>query len=139
MNDSHLRRKFMGDNDFSDLQRRVAGERRSGIDTRSEQERQSIGERRSGLDRRADSRPEQTSVARPSEAQLALFARRLRRALRSEKSRDLFGVARGEGDFAIYPEVLRTVEWIESLAGATADDVQQPAGPGKITLRTPTS
>ena len=129
----------MGDNDFSNTQRRVAGERRSGIDTRSEQERQLNGERRSGVDRRTDGVPAQTSATQPSGAQLALFARRLRRALRSEKSRDLFGVARGEGDFAIYPEVLRTVEWIESLAGPAADEVQQSASPGKITLRTPTS
>lgn len=125
----------MGDDNSSDPQRRVAIERRSGTDTRSELERQLIGERRSGVDRRADSRPEQTSVTQPSEAQLALFARRLRRALRNEKGRDFFGVARSEYDFAIYPEILKTVEWIESLAGSAAEQVAQPEKPGKITLR----
>jgi hypothetical protein len=55
--------------------------------------------------------------------------------LRGEKSRDPFGVARSEYEFAIYPEVLRTVEWIESLAGSAADEVPQPASPGKISLR----
>jgi hypothetical protein len=135
MNDSQPRRNFMGDDDPSNPQRRVAGERRSGTDTRSEQEKQLIGERRSGADRRADSAPAQAKVSQPTDAQLALFARRLRRALRGEKSRDPFGVARSEYDFAIYPEVLRTVEWIESLAGSSADEIPQAASPGKITLR----
>ena len=111
--------------------RRATVERRSGLDTRSELEKQQMGERRSGIDRRAESGAStaaQGNVARPTDAQLALFARRLRRALRGEKSRDFFGVARGEYDFAIYPEVLKTVEWIESLAGTAADD-GQPASP----------
>lgn len=47
-------------------------------------------------------------------------------------ARDFFGVARGEDDFAVYPEVLKTVEWIESLAGSAADEV---ASPGGFTLR----
>jgi hypothetical protein len=115
-----------GDDHHSDFERRVAGgERRSGTDTRSELEKTMLGERRSGGDRRAESRPSEASHARPSDAQLALFARRLRRALRSEKGREFFGVARGEYDFAIYPEVLKTVEWIESIAGS-AGDVPQP-------------
>ena len=115
-----------GDDNHSDFDRRATGEeRRSGTDTRSELEKAMQGERRSGVDRRADSRPSQTTVAKPSDAQLALFARRLRRALRSERGREFFGVARGEYDFAIYPEVLKTVEWIESIAGS-ADEVPQP-------------
>lgn len=123
------------DDNQSNSERRIAEERRSGTDTRSEQGKQLIGERRSGVDRRADSRFAQTSVAKPADAQLALFARRLRRALRDEKGRDFFGVARGEYDFAIYPEVLKTVEWIESLAGSATEEAPQPAGPGKISLR----
>ena len=116
-----------GDDNYSDFERRVAGgERRSGTDTRSEPEKKLIGERRSGLDRRSDGRTEQAGAARPSDVQLALFARRLRRALRSEKGRDFFGVARGEYDFAIYPEVLKTLEWIESIAGSAADDIPHP-------------
>ena len=114
------------DGNHSDSERRNTGERRSDPDTRSELEKKLVGERRSGLDRRTDSRAEQAGVARPSDVQLALFARRLRRALRSEKGRDFFGVARGEYDFAIYPEVLKTVEWIESIAGSATDEVPQP-------------
>jgi hypothetical protein len=108
--------------------RRVVGDRRSGTDTRSELEKRQIGERRSGLDRRAEEQNERKPVAQPPDAQLALFARRLRRALRSEKARDFFGVARGEDDFAVYPEVLKTVEWIESLAGSAADEAASPGG-----------
>jgi hypothetical protein len=48
---------------------------------------------------------------------LALFARRMRRIMRDEKGRHLLGVAIGEGHFAIYPEVVRVVDWIERLAG----------------------
>ena len=122
------------DDSHSDSERRAAGERRSGADTRSELEKRRIGERRSGVDRREE-QGERTAVAQPPDAQLALFARRLRRALRHEKGRECFGVARGEYDFAIYPEVLRTVEWIESLAGTGADEVSPPATPGGFTLR----
>lgn len=126
----------MGSDDgHSDSKRRAVGERRSGTDTRSELEKRLLGERRSGVDRRADEHAERTAVARPPDVQLALFARRLRRALRSEKGRDFFGVARGENDFAIYPDVLKTVEWIESLAGAGADEASQPATQGDATLR----
>jgi hypothetical protein len=114
------------DDNHSDSERRVAGDRRSGIDTRSELEKRLIGERRSGADRRTESHVAPTGVAQPSDAQLALFARRLRRALRSEKGREFFGVARGEYDFAVYPEVLKTVEWIESLAGSATEEVQAP-------------
>ena len=125
----------MGSDDGqSDSERRVAGERRSGTDTRSELEKRLIGERRSGGERRQD-QGERPVVAQPPDAQLALFARRMRRALRHEKSRESFGVARGEYDFAIYPEVLKTVEWIESLAGSAAEEVAQSTNPGNVTLR----
>jgi hypothetical protein len=49
--------------------------------------------------------------------------------MRGEKGREFFGVARSEYDFAIYPEVLKTVEWIESLAGSTTEEVPQPGSP----------
>lgn len=88
-------------------------DRRSGIDSRSVEEKRLMGERRSGIDRRAPDQP------RPSNDQLALFARRIRRVMRDEKSRYLLGVAVGEGHFAIYPDVVRVVEWIEQLAGSS--------------------
>jgi hypothetical protein len=52
----------------------------------------------------------------PSNEQLLMFARRLRRTMRDEKGRAFLGVAVGEQDFSFYPEVTRLVEWIESLA-----------------------
>jgi len=52
----------------------------------------------------------------PSNEQLALFSRRLRRAMRDEKRRSFFGVSSGEDHFIFYPEVLRLIEWIESSA-----------------------
>jgi hypothetical protein len=36
--------------------------------------------------------------------------------MREENSRHLLGVAIGEGQFSIYPDVTRVVEWIEQLA-----------------------
>lgn len=93
----------------------IIRERRSGIDTRSEGEKQLLGERRSGIDRRMGRAP---AKPMPSNEQLLLFARRLRRAMRDEKGRAFLGVAVGEQDFSFYPEVTRLVEWIESLADA---------------------
>jgi hypothetical protein len=93
----------------------IVRERRSGIDTRSESEKQSVGERRSGVDRRTD---RASAKQIPSDEQLLLFARRLRRTMRDEKGRAFLGVAVGEQVFSFYPEVTRLVEWIESLAGA---------------------
>lgn len=87
-------------------------DRRSGIDSRSEAERRLIGERRSGVS------GGQQSESPPSSEQLALFARRMRRVMRDERGRHLLGVAIGEGDFSIFPEVVRVVNWIEKLAGA---------------------
>lgn len=98
---------------------RTVDDRRSGVDTRSDAERKLIGERRSGLDRRSEERTSPGS--RPQNQQLALFVRRMRRALASEKGREFFGVARGEYDFSTYPDVLRTIEWIERLAGSEED------------------
>jgi hypothetical protein len=92
----------------------IIGERRSGIDTRSESEKQLIGERRSGVERRTD---RGSAKPMPSNEQLTVFARRLRRTMRDEKGRAFLGVATGEQDFTFYPEVLRLVEWIESLPG----------------------
>ena len=109
----------------------MTGERRSGIDTRSENEKQLSGERRSRIDRRSD---RAAMAPMPSSEQLALFARRLRRAMRDEKSRSFFGVASGEGDFTFYSDVVRPVEWIESLPHI-AEAEQEAATPSKITLR----
>lgn len=73
-----------------------------------------IGERRSGSDRH-------DPLAPPSTEHLALFARRVRRAMRDDKSRCHFGVANGEQDFVLYPDVVRAVEWIERLCAAEAE------------------
>ena len=91
-------------------------DRRSGIDSRSEAEKQAAGERRSGGERRA------ACLSQPSNEQLALFARRMRRAMRDEKGRHLLGVAIGEGHFSIYPDVVRVVEWIEQMAGSNESE-----------------
>ena len=71
-------------------------------------------------DREWTSRRTQQASAKPmpSNEQLLLFARRLRRTMRDEKGRTFLGVAVGEQEFAFYPEVTRLVEWIESLPGA---------------------
>ncbi|HEY3663796.1 MAG TPA: hypothetical protein VGL24_11640 [Chthoniobacterales bacterium] len=124
-----------GDDNNPNFEKRRLGERRSGVDKRSELEKQLVGERRSGADRRTEGAP--AGAARPSDAQLALFARRLRRALRSEKGREFFGVARGEDDFAVYPEVLKTVEWIESLAGTATEEAAKTPTAGSSILRKP--
>jgi hypothetical protein len=69
----------------------------------------------------------------PTDEQLMLFARRLRRTMRDEKGRAFLGVAVGEQDFAFYPEVLRLVEWIEDL---TAAESERPAAvPHEISVR----
>jgi hypothetical protein len=96
----------------------TTGERRSGIDSRSEAEKLLIGERRSGIDRRADGA---SRTDMPSSEQLALFARRLRRVMRDEKGRSFFGMTNGENDFGLYPDVVRVIEWVERLSG----EVQQ--------------
>ena len=73
----------------------------------------------------------------PSNEQLALFARRLKRAMRDEKGRGFFGVASGEDHFTFYEEVVRLIDWIEHTAGS---EVEPRAEPAKTTLRkaTPT-
>ena len=113
--------------------RRGIADRRSGMDTRSAVEKQLLGERRSGVDRRTERTAHQTGV-KPADEQLALFARRLKRALANEKGRDFFGVMRGEDDFAIYPEVLRTLEWLEALVKEAGSETGQIADQ-KVTIR----
>ena len=119
------------DSDYSRSKsdKRVAEDRRSGTDTRSDAEKQMIGERREAVGRRMERKTIQG--VRPTNEQLSLFTRRLRRALASERGREFFGVARSEYDFSIYPEVLRTLEWIES--SFATDETPQPTE--KITLR----
>ena len=97
----------------SDGDKRTRIERRSLTDTRSEAERQLTGERRSQIDRRTGTASEQ-----PSKDQLSLFAKRVRRAIRDESSRHIFGISSGEDDFRGYPDVLRALDWIESLANS---------------------
>ena len=96
----------------------IIRERRSGIDTRPEAEKQLHGERRSGIDRRTDG---ESVPTKPSNEQLALFARRLRRAMRDEQGRGYFGVANAEHEFAFFPDVVRVVEWIERLSAAEVE------------------
>jgi hypothetical protein len=94
--------------------RRVTGDRRSGSDTRSEAEKQTVGERRSQILRRSGQN--EAPSAQPPKDQLSLFAKRVKRAMRDEKSRHFFCVASGENDFRGYPDVLRILEWIDDLA-----------------------
>ena len=122
------------DDTCSNSNRRIFEDRRSGTDARSDTEKQLIGERRSAVDRQSERKNIQASVRPPNE-QLALFARRLRRALGSERGREFFGVARGEYDFSIYPDVLRTLEWLETSAGWGTEESGQPANLEKINLR----
>jgi len=88
--------------------------RSSGRDTRSEAERQLVGERCSQIDRRSNQ--SMGATEQPSKDQVSLFVRRVRRAMRDEKSRHFFGVSLGENDFRGHAEVLRCLEWIEVLA-----------------------
>ena len=112
---------------------RVIADRRSGLDTRPAVEKQFLGERRSGVDRRTERTTNQAG-GKPADEQLALFVRRLKRALANEKGRDFFGVMRGEDDFAIYPEVLRTLEWLEALVKEAGSETGQIADQ-KVTIR----
>ncbi len=97
----------------SDADKRIGIEQQSGTDPRSEAEERPTGERRSRIERRSGRVNEQ-----PSNDQLSLFAKRVRRAIRDENSRHIFGVPSGEDDFRGYPDVLRTLDWIESLANS---------------------
>ena len=98
-------------------------DRRSGIDTRSEAEKQLIGERRSGIDRRA---VERSAPITPSNEQLALFARRLRRTMRDEKSRSHLGIANAEQEFAFFPDVTQVVAWIERMGAVETEPQPRP-------------
>jgi hypothetical protein len=67
----------------------------------------------------------------PSNEQLALFARRLKRAMRDEKGRGFFGVASGEDHFIFYAEVTRVIDWIDH----TVSEPGPAAEVAKPTLR----
>lgn len=88
-----------------DSDRRIRVERRSGSGTLSEEETQLTVERRSHIERRAGRVSEQ-----PSKDQLSLFAKRIRRAIRDENSRHIFGVPSDENNSRGYPDVLRALE-----------------------------
>ena len=62
----------------------------------------------------------------PSNEQLALFARRLRRIMRDQNGRSHLGVSNGEQEFAFFPDVLRVVEWIERLGAAESEHQARP-------------
>ena len=79
--------------------------------TRSEDEGRMTSERQSRLERQP------IVSGQPSKEQLSLFAKRVRRAIRDENSRHIFGVPSGD-DFQGYPDVRRTLDWIESLANS---------------------
>jgi hypothetical protein len=97
--------------------RRHANDRRSGIDTRTEAEKQLMGERRARIARRSEERrASEQPIEQPSNDQLSLFSKRVRRAMREDRSRTFFGVISGEGDFNGHADVLRTLDWIECLA-----------------------
>jgi hypothetical protein len=97
-----------------DENRRASRDRRSGRDTRCEAEKQLVGERRSQIDMRSNQ--DAAAGGQPSKDHLSLFAKRVRRAMRDEKSRHLFGVASGENDFRGHADVVKSLEWIENLA-----------------------
>lgn len=99
-------------------------DRRSGIDTRSEAEKQLTGERRSGIDRRAVDRP---APITPSNEQLALFVRRLRRIMRDEKGRGHLGVANTEQEFSFFPDVIHVVDWLERLSAVQTEPQPRPS------------
>jgi len=73
-----------------------------------------VGERRSQIVRREDQN--RGASEQPSAEQLSLFTKRVKRAMRDEKSRHFFCVASGENDFRGHADVLRVLEWIEKLA-----------------------
>jgi hypothetical protein len=73
-----------------------------------------VGERRSQIVRRSDQKKRVSQ--QPPIDQLSTFAKRVKRAMRDEKSRHFFCVASGENDFRGYADVLRVLEWIEDLA-----------------------
>jgi hypothetical protein len=103
----------LGRNRRDNKDRRSDKDRRSERDTRSEAEKQLIGQRRSQIDRRSNH--DRGASKQPSKDQLSLFAKRVRRAMRDERSRHCFGLASGENDFSGYVDVLRSLEWIEVL------------------------
>jgi hypothetical protein len=96
------------------VDRRITGDRRSGIDTRSEAEKQMVGERRSQIVRRSDQY--RTPNQQPSKEQLVLFAKRIKRAMRDETGRHIFCVTSGENELRVHTDVLRVLEWIEELS-----------------------
>ena len=96
------------------VDRRVIGERRSAINTRSEPEKQMIGERRSQIVRRSDQNRKVSQ--QPSKEQLVLFVKRVKRAMRDETGRHIFCVTSGENESRGHADVLQILEWIEELS-----------------------
>jgi hypothetical protein len=100
-------------------------ERRSGSDLRSEIEQQLIGERRAGIERRYRlASPGEI----PSNDHLAMFARRLKRAMRDPNGRGFFGVVSGEDHFTVHNDVSRLLDWIERIAEPDIKVAQSASG-----------
>ncbi len=66
----------------------------------------------------------------PTNDQLVLFARRLKRAMRDEKGRNFFGVASGEDHFTFYADVIRLIDWIEHTASLEGEPGAGPKANG---------
>jgi hypothetical protein len=72
-------------------------------------------------------------IPSPTNEQLALFAKRVRRAISNERTRHHFGVSSEEYVFTLFPDVVRTLEWIE--AGGEAENWSPQGQPQRPTLR----
>jgi hypothetical protein len=93
-------------------------DRRSGEDLRSDSAKQITGERRSGLERRSRL---PASAETPSTDHLALFCRRLKRAIRDDRGRSFFGVVAGEDHFTVHADVSRVLDWLEHASAPDAE------------------
>jgi hypothetical protein len=61
-------------------------------------------------------RTQDKTLVIPSEQQLSLFVKRVRRAMQDAKSRHFFCIQSDEDLARGYPDVLRVLEWIEEAA-----------------------
>jgi hypothetical protein len=94
--------------------------RKSQTDARSIEDRLCLGDRRSRILRRSSDR--QADGEQPSKEHLSLVSKRIRRAMREETCRHIFGVTSAEHEFVGHADVLRTLEWIDKLVGSADGD-----------------
>ena len=81
--------------------------------TRSEEEKRLTGERRSRIERRTG------KAANSLRTTSSLFSRSVSGApSETRTARHIFGIPSGDNDFRGYPDVLRTLDWIEGLANS---------------------